>query len=510
MSTAPQAAPPPARVFGLIPAAGISRRMGQPKQLLPWKNSTMLETTAAAVMAGGVDSLVIVTNPTVAQALGLADEHRFHTVILDDPDAEMIDSIIAGVAALRTLHAAGDDDAFLVCPGDLPRMTPDIVRACAAAYRHHPGRITAAATGKRLRHPIVVPFAFTRQLTELRGVGLHGLLDAQRDRLRRVALEDCSAVEDIDTPTDYLAIRPTVPLALEPLLRDAPVLVEGAMGTMLMQAGLPSGTLGETLNRQRPELVADIHRQYAAAGVRIHFSNTFNGNRYRLTTAGLGGCIAEVNRQGAAIARAVAGNDRLVGGTIGPTGEMLAPLGRLEIPAAEDAFAEQASALVAGGADLLWIETMLALPEALAAVAGCRRVSDRPVAVTMTFSETPRGYFTMMGHSVSECVRSLEAAGVAILGANCQLDGAHMIGLAKELVATTRLPVAIQPNAGQPRIRDGKPCYAQTAEEFAEAAAQLAALGVSCIGGCCGTTPTFLAAARARLCAVGKTGRPGD
>lgn len=286
---------------------------------------------------------------------------------------------------------------------------------------------------------------------------------------------------------------------LHELLSSGPVLIEGAMGTMLMNAGLPAGAPGECFNFDKPEVIASVHRQYAAAGVRIHFSNTFNGNRVRLRGAGLAERCAEVNRQGARIARKVAGRDHLVGGSIGPTGEMLAPLGTLEPRQAQAIFAEQASALVEGGVDVLWIETMLALDEVDAAIAGCRQVTDRPIAVTMTFSETPRGFYTMMGHSVADCVRHLEAAGVDIIGSNCQLNGARMVRLAAEMKALTRLPLAIQPNAGVPELREDRPFYTETAQQYAQAAVQLARLGVELIGGCCGTTPAFLAAAREQL-----------
>jgi 5-methyltetrahydrofolate--homocysteine methyltransferase len=287
--------------------------------------------------------------------------------------------------------------------------------------------------------------------------------------------------------------------ALAALLDNGPVLVEGAMGTMLMSAGLPAGSPADRFNLERPDLVADIHRQYADAGVRIHFSNTFNGNRLRLHAAGLGDRCAAINREGARIAREVAGPERLVGGSIGPTGSLLEPLGTLSPRKAEIIFAEQAEALVDGGVDLLWIETMVSLTEVDVAIAGCRRVSDLPIGVSMTFTESTRGFFTMMGHTVADCAQRLRAAGAAVLGSNCQLNGAAMVRLARAYKAATSLPLAIQPNAGQPELRNGKPHYTETPDEFAHAAVELAKLNVELIGGCCGTTPEFIAAARARL-----------
>lgn len=192
-----------ARIYGLIPAAGGSQRMGQPKQLLAWKGSTLLETVITTVLAGEVNGLVVVTTPSVAVALNLDRSDRHLTVILDDSGGEMVDSIIAGVETLRRVYAPGDSDAFLVCPGDLPRMTADIVRACVTAYRAAPGRILFAATPRRSGHPIVVPFALAGNLAGLRGAGLKGLLDRHRDRADRVCVSDDAAMTDVDTPADY-------------------------------------------------------------------------------------------------------------------------------------------------------------------------------------------------------------------------------------------------------------------------------------------------------------------
>jgi molybdenum cofactor cytidylyltransferase len=196
-----------ARVFGIIPAAGASQRMGRPKQLLPWDDSTILESTITHVLDGGVGGLVVVTNSTVSAALKLADTDRHHTVVLDDPDAEMLDSIIAGVVTLRTVYQPADDDAFLVCPGDLPRMTADIVHACVIGYRAHSGQIVAAAAGNRPRHPLVVPFALAEALPQLHGIGLRGLLDRHGNILHTINIADSPAVQDVDTPDDYELLR---------------------------------------------------------------------------------------------------------------------------------------------------------------------------------------------------------------------------------------------------------------------------------------------------------------
>jgi methionine synthase I (cobalamin-dependent) len=290
---------------------------------------------------------------------------------------------------------------------------------------------------------------------------------------------------------------------LDNLLRDAPVLVEGGMGTMLMQAGLPAGAPGEQFNLERPDAVADIHRRYADAGVRVHITNTFNANRLRLSRCGLDEYFDEINRTAVRVAKEAAGSQRLVAGSIGPSGELLEPLGPLAPLRAADMFAEQAALLVDGGVDLLWIETMTDIVEALAALAGCRRVWNGPVSVSMTFSETPRGYYTMMGNAVEDCVKQLTDGGASILGSNCQLTAEQMVALAAQFKELSTLPILIEPNAGIPELHAGTVAYKDTPEIFATSAVRLAELGVELIGGCCGTTPEFIAAARDRLAPVG-------
>jgi molybdenum cofactor cytidylyltransferase len=191
------------RVFGLIPAAGWSRRMGKPKQLLPWGRATILETVMDTVGAGGVDGLVVVTHSRIMAALELTSTRQHAIVVLDDPNAEMLASIIAGARRLQARYDAAPHDAFLVCPGDLPRMTASIVQACVSAARRQPGRVVAAHCAGRARHPIVVPFDRLDRLDGLRGQGLRGLLTEAGEPLERVAISDETPFGDIDTPADY-------------------------------------------------------------------------------------------------------------------------------------------------------------------------------------------------------------------------------------------------------------------------------------------------------------------
>ena len=192
------------------------------------------------------------------------------------------------------------------------------------------------------------------------------------------------------------------------------------MGTMLFAAGLSSGDPPETWNLAHPDVVRGVHRGYLDAGSRILLTNTFGANRLRLALHRLEDRVEQLNRTAAILLRAevtAAGVEALVAGDIGPSGEIMAPLGTLEREAAIDVFAEQAGALAAGGADLFWIETMSDLAEMAAAIAGARRASPAtPVVATMTFDT--RGH-TMMGVSPEDAARALSALGVDAIGGNC-------------------------------------------------------------------------------------------
>jgi len=200
------------RVFGIIPAAGQSRRMGAAKQLLPCGDTTLLGTTIRHLLGGGLDGLCVVTRSDVICALALGEsetgaEGRFITAINDDPDAEMIDSIILGVRALKDAHPTRRDDGFLVCPGDMPRIGSELIARSADAYRAAPGRIAAVVTGGCPGHPVIVPDSLSSQLESLRGRGLKHLVDQHRTSLTAIHCEDADTQFDVDTPGDYQQLK---------------------------------------------------------------------------------------------------------------------------------------------------------------------------------------------------------------------------------------------------------------------------------------------------------------
>lgn len=277
-------------------------------------------------------------------------------------------------------------------------------------------------------------------------------------------------------------------------IEEKVVIFDGAMGTMLMSAGLGPGEIPEIWNMEKPQRIREVHESYFRAGADVVETNTFGGNPIKLADRGLAERMEAVNLAAVELAREICPEGRFVAGSIGPTGKMIEPLGKLTPLEAEEAFYQQASVLIRGGADLICIETMFSLEEALAALRGTRRAGDVPVCATMTFTRTKKGFFTMMGEGVKRCVTALEAAGADIIGANCTLGSRDMIGLTGEIRAATGRPVLIQPNAGRPITRNGVTHYDQTPEDFARDGAAIKEEGANLIGGCCGTDATFIRA----------------
>ncbi len=283
------------------------------------------------------------------------------------------------------------------------------------------------------------------------------------------------------------------------IVKQKTIIFDGAMGTMLMEAGQASAKSPALLNIERPALVTGIHKRYYEAGADVVIANTFGGNPLKLAADGLEPQMEQLNRQGVMLARQVCPDGKFVAGDIGPCGKMLAPLGDISTEDMEKNFFMQAEILIDSGADLITIETMYSLEEAVLAVNGVRRAGDIPLLVSMTFTQTKNGYFTMMGESVTQCSTALEKAGADMLGANCTLNSRDIIELTKALRASTRKPILIQPNAGQPVTHKGVTYYEQSPSEFAADALKIKAAGADMLGGCCGTTPEFIQALKAGI-----------
>ena len=272
----------------------------------------------------------------------------------------------------------------------------------------------------------------------------------------------------------------------ELLNAPGPVLLDGGMGTMLQARGLKLGEYPELAALEHPDWLLDIHRAYVAAGSQILCANTFGANREKLRRTGR--TVEEVIPPSIALARQAAGGRALVALDLGPIGQLLEPTGSLDFETAVDIFAQEVRAARDAGADLVMVETMTDLQECRAALLAVKENSDLPVMVSLTYEERGR---TFLGHSPAAAALTLEGMGADAIGVNCSLGPREMPPLVEELTRWTTLPISVKPNAGLPD--PGGAGYDITAEEFADAMAALTQLGVKCYGGCCGTTPDYIA-----------------
>ncbi|HUY83493.1 MAG TPA: betaine--homocysteine S-methyltransferase [Steroidobacteraceae bacterium] len=288
---------------------------------------------------------------------------------------------------------------------------------------------------------------------------------------------------------------------LTPLLAQRPwLLADGATGSNLFARGLTSGDAPELWNADHPQRVRDLHRSFVEAGADIILTNSFGGTRHRLKLHKAEGRVAELNEAAARLARAEAdgaGRTVLVGGSMGPTGEILEPLGPLAAEVARESFAEQAAALARGGADILWIETMSSTEESEAAIEGARR-TGLPVVTTLSFDTNGR---TMMGITPADLAGLSRKHGLAACGSNCGVGAAELVASIVNLAAAADSSAILvaKANCGIPRFVDGVIQFDGTPALMAEYARLSLDAGARIIGGCCGTTAEHLRAMRAAL-----------
>ncbi len=283
-------------------------------------------------------------------------------------------------------------------------------------------------------------------------------------------------------------------------LEQGVLLADGAMGTLLYARGVPFDQCFDELNLSRPEVIRQVHQDYLASGAELIETNTFGANRFKLAQHALAHRGAEINRAGAAVAREAAsatGRQVFVAGSMGPIGRPMAPLGTVPPNEVREAYAEQAAALVEGGADVLILETFTDLSELLEAVRGVQDATVVPLIAQMTFTQEGK---TILGHEPREIVRALEQLDVDVVGANCSVGSQGILDVLQQMAsAVTHARLSAMPNAGFPAYVGGRYIYFSTPAYMAEYASQLAALGVRIIGGCCGTTPDHIAAMRSAL-----------
>lgn len=286
------------------------------------------------------------------------------------------------------------------------------------------------------------------------------------------------------------------------LVRRRLVLYDGAMGTMLFAQGLLDGESPEPWNWERPEVVRDIYRAYYEAGSDVAQTNTFGGTPIKLSERDLQDRTHEANRLAAEAARAVCPEGRFVAGDVGPIGKFLKPMGEFTKEEFQASFEAQVEGLKDGGVDLISIETMYSLDEALCALRASKKVAPSlPVVVCMTFDRNPRGFFTLMGETPAHCLKALADNGADVVGSNCSHGSPVFLELTKILRDATDRPLIVQPNRGRPTLEGGTVIYKQTAEEFVADMQAIVAIGADVVGGCCGTDPSFLAALHEALAA---------
>lgn len=275
-------------------------------------------------------------------------------------------------------------------------------------------------------------------------------------------------------------------------INERVLVADGAMGTYLYSKGEYITHSWEQLSLTRPELVREVHREYIAAGADLIETNSFGANRFRLARYGLEKSVRGICLAAAKDAVYEARGGAYVAGSVGPLGASIAPLGAVRREDASAAFEEQISALVEGGVNLLILETFTSLDELEIAVASARKVSTTiPIVAQMSFGEDG---MTSMGDPIEKVARAMDSLPVDVVGMNCSVGPAPMLEIVPRLLSSTAKPVSAMPNAGYPRMHEGRMVYMSTPEYLETYAKRLIRAGVRLIGGCCGTTPAHIRA----------------
>jgi methionine synthase I (cobalamin-dependent) len=283
---------------------------------------------------------------------------------------------------------------------------------------------------------------------------------------------------------------------LQKWLSEGPLITDGAWGTQLLALGLAPGALPDAWNLERPESVESVACAYVEAGSQVILTNTFRSNGITLEAAGLAGQLDAINRAGVEISKRAAAGKALVFASIGPTGKLLmnGEVGREEVASA---FAAQAVALAAAGADALLIETMSDLEEAGLALSAAKS-TGLPVIVSFAFDSGKNKDRTMMGVTPEAAARAMESAGADAVGANCGAGIERFVPVCQRMRVACSLPVWIKANAGLPEMKEGAVVYGTPASVFASYLPALIEAGAAFVGGCCGTTPEFVRALAAK------------
>lgn len=289
------------------------------------------------------------------------------------------------------------------------------------------------------------------------------------------------------------------------LIKTGPIILDGATGTNLMEAGMPVGVCPESWVLENPKVLLDLQRRYVEAGSNIVYAPTFTANRIKLEEYGLAERLEEMNRKLVQLSREAVGEKALVAGDMTMTGQQLYPMGELMFEELVEVYKEQARVLCEAGVDLFVVETMMSLQESRAAVLAIREVCDLPIMVTLTYNEDGR---TLFGTGPETAVVVLQSLGVDAIGINCSTGPMEMVEPVRKMAEYATVPIVAKPNAGLPElvececlpegettpVKKKKTVYRMTPEEFAEAGVALVEAGASILGGCCGTTAAHIKA----------------
>ncbi|MCP5049712.1 MAG: hypothetical protein GY940_21255 [bacterium] len=284
---------------------------------------------------------------------------------------------------------------------------------------------------------------------------------------------------------------------LERINNNELLIADGAMGSLLLERAkdLIKGKCPEMVNLSRPDILEEVAGLYLEAGADIIQTNTFGASPLRLSDNSLENETESINRSAVEAVKKVVKGNAYVSASCGPSGKILKPYGSVEPGEMSESFSRQLRVLIDAGVDIICVETMTDIHEATLAIKAAKAISPGiPVMATMTFDSTPRGFFTIMGVTVQQAAKELEDAGADVIGSNCGNGIENMVRIAHEFKKYSSLPIIIQSNAGLPELKDSSVVYLETPGFMAEKCKELSAVGVSVIGGCCGTTPDHIRA----------------
>ncbi|MFW9780733.1 MAG: homocysteine S-methyltransferase family protein [Candidatus Heimdallarchaeota archaeon] len=277
------------------------------------------------------------------------------------------------------------------------------------------------------------------------------------------------------------------------------MLFDGGMGTEIFKYGITPGKLPDLLNIEQPDVISEIHKSYYLAGSDMCQTNTFGSNFLNLQKYKLENRIKEINEKALENLKKACPPEHLMVGDIGPSGEYKPPIGKATFDQWYSSYLEQVKHLEAG-VDLWHIETISDIDEMIAAIKAIKKLSNKPIISSMTYKKTKRGFFTIMGHSLQQCIEKVEDEKVEVIGSNCTLASKDMIELVGEMSKFTTKPLSIKPNAGKPRVKPGGlTYYDQSEKEFGKDILEIIEAGAKIVGGCCGTSPKTIRDVKDRI-----------